>query len=175
MLPPHEQPLHREDRATARRLFDERAYLEARGHYKQMRRQATARRLWAALTGAPWALPRLADLGCRGARAARRLPEVQYVPLAAIMGTDNRAHDFDCFFAPTHDHMCERWIGVAVARAQGRPLPPVELVLAADGYYVVDGHHRVSVARAYGEREIEAYVVAYADEAAAIAPMLAPA
>lgn len=170
MLPLRELHTHQEQRA-ARRALQERAYLEACSHYDRMRRQSRLRRLWAALTRAPWCLRQLADLGARAASGARRLPDVQHVPIASIVGTDNRAHDFDRTFAPLHAHIRERWLGVAVARAQGRHLPPVELVRAADGYYVVDGHHRISVALAYNELEIEAYVVVYADAAMSAAPV----
>lgn len=175
MLPLSEPPLQREDRATARRLFDERAYLEARGHYNYMRRRSLARRLKALITGAPWALRRLSDLGDHPLCGAQRLPDVQHVPIARIVGTDNRAQDFDCGFAPLREYGCERWLDVAVARAQGRPLPPVELVQVGGEYYVVDGHHRISVAVAYGEDTIDAYVVTYAGATAVLAAELVPA
>jgi hypothetical protein len=37
-------------------------------------------------------------------------------------------------------------------------LPPVELYKLGDAYFVKDGNHRVSVARAHGQAFIEAYV-----------------
>jgi hypothetical protein len=163
MLPLREPSSYRHNRAVARRELNERAHLEACYHYKRICQQAILRRLWAVLTRAPWGLRQLADLSPGASLGARRLPGVQHVPIASIVGTDNRAHDFDRTFAPLHAHIRERWLSVAAARAQGRPLPPVELVQAADGYYVVDGHHRISVALAYGDQEVKAYVVVYAD------------
>jgi hypothetical protein len=38
------------------------------------------------------------------------------------------------------------------------PLPPITLTLVGDRYFVVDGHHRVSVARALGQAGIDAGV-----------------
>jgi len=40
-------------------------------------------------------------------------------------------------------------------------LPPVELIRVGDEYYVRDGNHRVSVARAFGQPYIEALVTEY--------------
>jgi ParB-like chromosome segregation protein Spo0J len=42
----------------------------------------------------------------------------------------------------------------------GVSLPPIELVRGPDGYYVRDGHHRLSVARALGQTNVEALVIA---------------
>jgi hypothetical protein len=38
-------------------------------------------------------------------------------------------------------------------------MPPITVRQSADGYYVVDGRHRVSVALAFGHRDIEAWVI----------------
>jgi hypothetical protein len=37
--------------------------------------------------------------------------------------------------------------------------PPVQLIHTAEGYVVRDGHHRLSVARAFGQAVIEAEIV----------------
>jgi hypothetical protein len=51
-----------------------------------------------------------------------------------------------------------RWLRIAAARDQGKVLPPVVLVQVGDVYFVRDGHHRISVARALGQQDIEAQV-----------------
>lgn len=81
------------------------------------------------------------------------------VPLDRIVGSENRADDFDLEFYPLARHTAHRWIGVAIARLMDVPLPPVELIEVGGVYYVRDGHHRISVARALGETSIAAYVV----------------
>jgi hypothetical protein len=53
----------------------------------------------------------------------------------------------------------DRWLSVAIARQSGRYLPPVELVKVDEAYYIVDGHHRVSVAAAMQDTHISAVVV----------------
>lgn len=90
-----------------------------------------------------------------GAREAVR------VPLQAICGSANggRTHDFDTQFRPMQTRTQDRWLSVAVARQRGRQLPPVELVQVNDSYYIVDGHHRVSVAAAMQDSHIDAVVV----------------
>jgi hypothetical protein len=41
---------------------------------------------------------------------------------------------------------------------RGEPIPPIDLYRVGDVHFVRDGHHRVSVARALGRRDIEARV-----------------
>lgn len=84
---------------------------------------------------------------------------VQTVCLDCIRGTENRNQEFDVDFYPQADHLQERWMRVAVAYLKDIKLPPVELLLVGDVYYVRDGHHRISVARAMGQHEIDAVVV----------------
>jgi hypothetical protein len=48
-----------------------------------------------------------------------------------------------------------------LARQQGAKLPPVALIQVGDVYFVKDGHHRISVARALGQVEIEAVVTVW--------------
>lgn len=64
----------------------------------------------------------------------------------------------DCSFYPVRDHNQGRWLGVATARQEEKSLPPVELIQVGDVYFVRDGHHRISVARALGQPVIEAEV-----------------
>lgn len=97
---------------------------------------------------------------------ARYSSGVHLVPLAAIRGSEGKEDAFDHAFHPLHrEHSRERWLGIAMAQWQGQNLPPVELIKVDDGrsavYFVRDGHHRISVARAFGQREIEADVTVW--------------
>ncbi len=83
---------------------------------------------------------------------------VRTVALDDIAGTLDKADAFDRQFHPRREDMLTRWAGVAGAVLRGETLPPVELILVGDTYYVVDGHHRISVARALGQAAIEAVV-----------------
>ncbi|MCS7060324.1 MAG: hypothetical protein RMN25_04080 [Anaerolineae bacterium] len=87
-------------------------------------------------------------------------PILRCVPLDQIVGSENRSADFDVCFRPVNRALRERWCRVAVAMESGVPLPPVDLIQTRMGYFVRDGNHRVSVARALGLREVDAQIVA---------------
>jgi hypothetical protein len=74
---------------------------------------------------------------------------------------DRRSNDFDRDFHPLQDHCKDRWLRVARARDEDKVLPPVVLVQVGDVYFVRDGHHRISVARARGQLDIEAEVTVW--------------
>lgn len=90
--------------------------------------------------------------------AARHYAGIRLVSISEIIGSEGRQMDFDAAFNPLQTHNQDRWINVAAARLRGVALPPVELVQVDGKYYVRDGHHRISVAKAMGQREIEAEV-----------------
>ena len=48
-------------------------------------------------------------------------------------------------------------------------MPPVELYRLGNGYYVVDGHHRIAAALAVGQLAIDAHVTLYQATALAAA------
>ncbi len=83
---------------------------------------------------------------------------LQIVPLDAIVGTVDRAADFDRGFRPTSPRLRSRWERIATAQRRGEALPPISLYLVGDLYFVRDGHHRVSVAKSLGRNDIDAYV-----------------
>jgi hypothetical protein len=89
---------------------------------------------------------------------SRRHAGLQTVPIGRIRGSEGRCNDFDRDFNPLQRHTEGRWRSVARARWEGKSLPPVELVQVGDVYFVRDGHHRISVARASGQQDIEAEV-----------------
>jgi len=83
---------------------------------------------------------------------------IQTVSIERIQGSEGRIEDFDNSFNPIHERSRSRWLGVASVRLAGAALPPVELIQFDDIYFVRDGHHRISVARALGEAYIDAEV-----------------
>ncbi|MCB8984636.1 MAG: hypothetical protein H6659_12480 [Ardenticatenaceae bacterium] len=101
---------------------------------------------------------RLLDLNEQAGMNGRHYLGIQSIPLNQIVGSEGRENDFDAEFRPRQTHNMDRWIGVATARQMGKPLPPVDLIQIGDRYFVRDGHHRISVAHARGEMEIDATV-----------------
>jgi hypothetical protein len=78
-----------------------------------------------------------------------------------IVGSVGRWRDFDRSFLPTRASIAERWKRIDRAFQRGEDLPPVELYKLEDTYFVVDGHHRVSVARFHDVPTVEAAVAEF--------------
>src|ERR1700754_4396165 len=83
---------------------------------------------------------------------------LQVVKLEDIVGTVDRAADFDRGFRPTTQRLRSRWERIAAAQRRGEAMPPVSLFKVGELYFVRDGHHRVSVAKSQGRKDIDAYV-----------------
>jgi len=90
-----------------------------------------------------------------------RVRGVRTVPLAAIVGSLGRYHDFDSRFRLKEHLPAERLNYIREAMRQGRPLPPVRLCQIKDEYFVEDGNHRIAVAKELGHDEILAHIVEY--------------
>jgi len=83
-----------------------------------------------------------------------RYKGLQEVPLDQIVGSVGRYRDFTRTFLPRIADLRERWAAVEDRVKEGG-LPPVELYKVGEAYFVRDGNHRVSVARAQGVPEID--------------------
>ncbi|MBK6647855.1 MAG: hypothetical protein IPG44_19270 [Anaerolineales bacterium] len=83
---------------------------------------------------------------------------VKTVRVNQVAGSLNRYHEFDRAFLPKEDQLAGRWQKVDRAFYEDVHLPPVVLYKVGEVYFVVDGHHRVSVAREQGQEFIEAEV-----------------
>jgi hypothetical protein len=114
--------------------------------------------LWAGLTGRSRGLLALGEVGETSPSETRSGGGVRMVNISEIQGSESRSADFDRDFNPLQNHTEGRWLSVAQARQQGKTLPPVALIQVGDLYFVRDGHHRLSVARALGQKAIEATV-----------------
>jgi hypothetical protein len=127
-------------------------------HFRNALTQSWLAKVWAKVTGRS---RRLLDLNA--VRASCRVRGSHYagtraVPIDQIRGSEGRSDDFDVDFRPTSNRTRGRWISVAAALLMGKTLPPVDLVEIGDRYFVRDGHHRISVARALGQTAIDAEV-----------------
>ena len=135
--------------------------LDAQNDFLRARRRAAASRVAARLRGEPgdvrMVLPYEEVIEALGF-VSEHPAGVEVVALDAIVGTVDRERDFDRSFRPTSGRVRSRWENIAAAMRRGESLPPVDLVRIGEIYFVRDGHNRVSVARALGRRDIEAYV-----------------
>ena len=83
------------------------------------------------------------------------------VPVAQIGGSVGRCSEFDLDFMPTRTSVGERWKRVDQAFHREEELPPVSLYKVGGFYFVLDGHHRVSVASYHGVEWIDAEVTEF--------------
>jgi hypothetical protein len=85
---------------------------------------------------------------------------IREIPLDAIGGTlePSRAAQFDAAFRPVAGSARKRWERIWLAEDRGTVLPPISVVRVGERFAVLDGHHRVSVARARGALTIDARV-----------------
>lgn len=84
--------------------------------------------------------------------------ELREIPLSAIVGSVGRYNDFTRDFLPLKDSVEGRWASVKVAMTGLIGLPPIEVYQVGEAYFVLDGNHRISVARQLGATRIQAYV-----------------
>jgi hypothetical protein len=121
-------------------------------------RRAFVHRVGARLRGNSSLAPSFEE-AARTSRARNRIRlGRKVVAVDKIVGSVGRSRDFDGNFFPIRRSLGERWKRVDRAFHRGVDLPPVVLYELGDSYYVVDGNHRVSVARYQGVQWIEAEV-----------------
>lgn len=80
------------------------------------------------------------------------------IPIAAIVGSVGRPSEFTRGFLPGPEINPQRWARLKAAALDLEGLPPIEAYQIGEAYFVLDGHHRVSVARDLGATHIEGYV-----------------
>lgn len=83
---------------------------------------------------------------------------VQTILVDKIAGSASGNQNFDNDFNPRRENTRQRWVNIRQAHYEDRGLPAIEVYQLEDTYYVIDGHHRVSVARFIGKVYIDAHV-----------------
>ena len=89
---------------------------------------------------------------------------MKVIPIDKIIGSEGRYKDFDNNFFPKSSHLRNRWEHVDEAAIKEINLPPIKVYEIAGLYFVRDGNHRVSVAKARGTEFIDAEVVTLQSE-----------
>ncbi len=89
---------------------------------------------------------------------------VKTVPIDRIAGSEGRYQDFDNHFLPKSGMLRQRWESVDEAHLTDIVLPPIQLYEIGGLYFVRDGNHRVSVAKAQGVTYIDAEVISLQSE-----------
>lgn len=89
---------------------------------------------------------------------------MKVIPIDKIIGSEGRYKDFDNNFFPKSSHLRHRWEHVDEAAIKSITLPPIKVYEINGLYFVRDGNHRVSVAKARGTEFIDAEVVTLQSE-----------
>lgn len=89
---------------------------------------------------------------------------LKVVPIKKIVGSEGRYNDFDNHFLPRSNELKQRWMNVDEAHLSNVVLPPIQLYELGGLYFVRDGNHRVSVAKAQGVEFIDAEVTSLQSE-----------
>jgi hypothetical protein len=126
--------------------------------FQRARFKAFFHRVWDSLSGNRTTLLSYDDIKEKLHIGGPMYRGVQTVRVDQIAGSLNRYHEFDRVFLPASNTLSTRWQSVNRAFYEDVSLPPVVLYKVGQVYFVVDGHHRVSVAREQGQEFIEADV-----------------
>lgn len=153
--------LHVPNQALQIQGLDLQLYHKADDLFNSLRHRASLKQLWYGLRRQESKLLDLASINdsCR-IKAQFELGS-QSVALDQIVGSASRSQDYDAEFRPLRAHLHQRWVKIAALRLMNVNLPAVELIQIGDAYFVVDGHHRISVARSLGQKFIDAQVVVW--------------
>ncbi len=81
------------------------------------------------------------------------------IPVDKIVGSEGRYYDFSASFLPKKEMLRNRWVSIDKAHLSNINLPPIRVFKLGGCYFVRDGNHRVSVARAQGVEFIDAEVI----------------
>lgn len=139
---------------------DKITYRKALEDFHRFRSKAAMNRFWAGIRGESLDLLPYSEVSSKLRAVNRTDLGLKEVPLKNIIGSVNRTDDFDRNFRPLSDEDSRRWANVKTAMISpfSRGVPPVSLYKIGDAYFVLDGNHRVSIAKEMGMETIEAYV-----------------
>lgn len=134
-------------------------YAQALHDFHQARRKASLEKILSPLIGKQSDLLSYEEVRSklRAIETSRR--QLEEIPLNQIVGSVSRYTDFTRSFLPRQPSDQERWMRVRMGMESQMGLPPIEAYKVGDAYFVLDGHHRVSVARELGAETIEGYVI----------------
>jgi len=127
--------------------------------FRRARNRANLQEIVASLTGRPATLlayPEVREKLGGKESTERRLEKI---PLDSIVGSVGRYHDFTRSFLPRLDSAEERWTEARETLISPGPVRPIEVYRIDQVHFVLDGNHRVSVARQLGHTHIWAHVI----------------
>ena len=139
---------------------DRNAYRKALEDFHRLRSKAALDRFWAGIRGESLDLLAYDEVSSKLRAVSQTNLGLQEVALKNIIGSVNRTSDFDRNFRPLSDGDSTRWADVKAAMTSPftAGVPPVTLYKIGEAYFVMDGNHRISIAKEMGLDSVEAYV-----------------
>jgi nucleotide-binding universal stress UspA family protein len=129
--------------------------------FQSAQQRASVQEVLARVTGKSNQLLSYEDVAEKLKLRARTERGIQHIPLDAIVGSVGRYTEFTRTFLPRRMEDQERWARVKTAMENDIGLPPIEVYKVGEVYFVVDGNHRVSIARQEKFTTIEARVIEF--------------
>ncbi len=139
-------------------------FMQARHDFSRVRKREILGRILGLLRSGRDQMLSLGDVRSLLRPESEHYKGMRTVPLDRIVGSEGRYQDFNREFLPRHDKLMKRWIRVDMAHLQDVVLPPIKLFEIGGVYFVRDGNHRVSVAKAQGAEFIDAEVISLASD-----------
>ncbi|MBE0409777.1 MAG: universal stress protein [Anaerolineales bacterium] len=133
--------------------------IKAKQDFERARRLADLKSIMARVTGQPIGLLSYEEVRQKLKAYGVVSRGLQDIPLDAIIGSVGRYAEFTRDFLPKLDESGDRWIKIKVAVDEPSGVPHIEVYKIGDAYFVLDGHHRVSVAKQIGSKYIQANVI----------------
>lgn len=134
------------------------AYLDALQDFQRARRRARLERVASWLSGKSSEMLQYDEIRRNVPLTESAAVYLEDIPLSAIVGSVSREADFSRQLLPLNESDNFRWAKVKQGFESQEGLPPIEVFQVGDAYFIVDGHHRASVARQMGASFIQAYV-----------------
>ncbi len=137
------------------------SFRSALSDFQLARQQALLQDLVAWLRGKSTQLLSYEEVAQKLRLSSRSERGIQPIPIASIVGSVGRYTDFTRTFLPRRSNDQQRWAGVkaALVNPSGAGLPPIDVYKVGEVYFVLDGNHRVSIARQAGLTHIDARVI----------------
>jgi nucleotide-binding universal stress UspA family protein len=138
--------------------YRNRDFIQALRDFRRARIKADIEQLMARLTGKSADLLSYEEVRQRLKAESTARRTLKDIPLDSIVGSVGRYSDFSRSFHPLQDSDQNRWARIETKMVDQTGLPPIEVYQVGEAYFVIDGNHRVSVAREMEASHIEAYV-----------------
>lgn len=126
--------------------------------FKRARQQAALQEVFLRLRGQSSGLLSYNEVARKLRVTGRSNVGITTIPVEAIVGSVGRYSDFTRTFMPRIANDEQRWAKVKAAAWSVSDLPPIEVYQIDSAYFVLDGNHRVSIARQQGISHLDAVV-----------------